>query len=65
MNRSRALPYPPSRYSVRTIEPSGAIQRKAWRSIAAGTPRQTTAWPIPARRRIWGIWAMWPNMSGR
>ena len=32
---------------------------------AEGTPRQTTASENPACRRIWGIWATWPNMSGR
>jgi len=36
-----------------------------WPSMAFGTPRHTTASRIPARARIWGIWAMWPNMSGR
>ena len=43
----------------------GRAHVKELRSIAAGTPRQTTARSIPARRRICGIWAMWPNMSGR
>ena len=32
---------------------------------AEGTPRHTTVWANPAWRRIWGIWAMCPNMSGR
>ena len=32
---------------------------------ALGTPRHTTACSRPARRRIWGICATWPNMSGR
>ena len=56
---------PRGRYSARTDEPSGASHVKACLSIAAGTPRQTTACSIPASRRICGICATCPNMSGR
>ncbi len=59
------LPYPVGRYSARTVEPSGASHTKALRSTTLGTPLHTTACSNPARRRIWGICAMWPNMSGR
>ena len=59
------LPYPVIRYSARTCEPSGASQLKALFSTADGTPRHTTVCSNPARCRIWGIWAMCPNMSGR
>ena len=47
---------PRGRYSVRTTDPSGPSHVKAWRSIAAGTPRHTTACSMPANRRICGIW---------
>ena len=63
--RAAPFPYPATRYSARTLEPSGACQRKAVRSTAEGTPRHTTACSNPASERIWGIWATWPNMSGR
>ena len=33
--------------------------------MADGTPRHTTAWSSPNWRSSWGIWATWPNMSGR
>jgi len=38
---------------------------QAVRSMAAGTPRHTTACSSPASRRICGICATCPNMSGR
>ncbi len=63
--RAAPLPYPATRYSARTLEPSGATHRKALRSMAEGTPRHTTACSNPADARIWGIWPTWPNMSGR
>ena len=59
------LPYPTTRYSARTVEPSGASHQNAVLSTADGTPRQTTVCSNPARRSSCGIWAMCPNMSGR
>ncbi len=59
------LPYPVGRYSARTVLPSGLDHQKAVRFTALGTPRQTTASSKPNCLRIWGIWATWPNMSGR
>ena len=43
----------------------GRLHQKPLRSMAEGTPRHTTACSKPNRRRSWGIWATWPNMSGR
>ncbi len=65
MGSTEPLPYPSGRYSARTVEPSGASHQNAARPMALGTPRHTTACSKPNWRRIWGIWAMWPNMSGR
>ena len=39
--------------------------QKPLRSTAEGTPRHTTACSNPNSRRSCGIWATWPNMSGR
>ena len=59
------LPYPAGRYVARTRDPSGAIHQNAGPVTEDGTPRHTTASSKPNWVRIWGIWAMWPNMSGR
>ena len=41
-----------------------ATRRRCGRRPRA-RPRHTTAWSNPNWRSSWGIWATWPNMSGR
>ena len=62
---SRPFEYEPKRYSARTREPSGASHQNAVLVMSDGTPRHTTACSSPASRRICGICATCPNMSGR
>ena len=59
--------------SVKQLEDMGLAERLAadahrytgLRSMAFGTPRHTTVCPNPNWLSSWGIWATWPNMSGR
>ena len=54
------------RYSARTREPSGASHQNAGAVDRRRDPPPHHGVGEPGRARSsWGIWAMWPNMSGR